>query len=89
MTRDMLATWWGPADRPGGVTTRLWLPGVVFDAGHLPGGPDLVQVEDFTVEMHASLQRLCGCAARPGTATRSGPNPGRPRCWTDCPEPQR
>ena len=65
MTRDMLATWWGPADRPGGVTTRLWLPGVVFDAGHLPGGPDLVQVEDFTVEMHASLQtplRLCGPA---------------------------
>jgi hypothetical protein len=51
----MLATWWGPAARPGGVTARLWLPGVIFDADRLPGSSDLVQVEDFTVELHASL----------------------------------
>jgi hypothetical protein len=75
MTRDMLATWWGPVDRPDGVVARLWLPGVVFDADRPTDGPDLVQVEDFTVEMHASLMAPVqlpgpagdGDASRPGS----------------------
>ncbi|HEX3958325.1 MAG TPA: hypothetical protein VHZ03_17140 [Trebonia sp.] len=73
ITGNMLSTWWGPVTRPGDVTARLWLPGIVFDRGHLPGGHDIAEVEGFTVGLHA---RLAPPTPLPGPAGED--DPGRP-----------
>lgn len=73
ITRDMLSTWWGPVARPGGVTARLWLPGLVFDAGRLSDGRAVAEVEGFTVELHARIATPVALSGPAGEGDPSGP----------------
>jgi hypothetical protein len=58
MTRDMLATRWGPVSRGEDIQAWIWLPGVVFDSGKHPDGSDLVQVEHFVIEVETGAPAL-------------------------------
>ena len=71
MTRDMLATRWGPVSLGEDFQAWIWLPGSVFDSGKHPDGSDLVEVEHFVIEVETGAPSL---SRRPLT----GIGPSRP-----------
>jgi hypothetical protein len=74
MTRDMLATRWGPVTLGEDFQAWIWLPSSVFDSGKHPDGSDLVEVEHFVIEVETGAPAL----QRRQPFTGSDPSPPTP-----------
>lgn len=76
MTSDMTDTWWGPVERPDHRWASIRLSGLVIDAERRADGLDLVEIEDFVVEIQADISPPL---RRPPTPADGSPWENEPR----------